>query len=730
MLSERLESSKYDFSPDINPKWTRIQRVPGQWSNTSQGKLSFSLDSPIPGALLSSRAYIKWGLRTNRTEEDAKGEPESQDFPNFDQMSLLLKTGSLLANSCTNATVSINGYPFNYKDSHIWSKHMGHMHYTRDQLETLYSTSGGPYPLNIGAYDNQMNLGTLGTTFSDIPLTDLGFVAGGGNSQVRVLSDTDIVTSSGVRGFDIAVGVENTVEYTVLTNILEFAAGGGSPVNVVNLPSGFGGSLKEGDIMTFTNIGATTFEVVSVLSITEVLVRAVSGDVGPFDLSATDTYLRNQETARIQFGEGGSGIPINLAITQRFQLNDIIFLTGIGSFRVIGFSGRDELIVGNIDMVGTSARVVDALDTVTRQDEVSRQDDPIDKAVDSAFRNYRRNTFAAATADEKQRADFEFLDFLWIGPFNPFYDTQDELPKNSWYKRMSNQIPYVSQLSVDLTLKDLSANSLLFPFSIRTGDDGAFEVLLSTEDIINPELVVEWIVPKFPESIPKSVEIPSWDIKTYSFPVNDGNVLADANPTGPTVSVDTDFIYIHQVPSFLLLFATRDKDSTDYVCVPQFTSNSTAEGGDPVFSNTRNSWEPNMIMSNTRIELNVNNTKVNTTWDTRDLYTTTARNCKQIPFDFTSYLGGPGQYNHKPCNFFTLLRPDDLSIKIPPGQIRTQFAIRVTTDLTTATGYWKQGQDDVIGSYRYKFHVVPIFSEDFITLSKDKVEKRRKVQFV
>ena len=524
MISRRERSQEYKFVRDVTPSWTRLQRIPTTINN-STNRLEFETDNPIPGSLLSSRAYVKWTVAVTRFEEDAKGQDVAAVFPPLpERSSLYLKPGNLLSNCCTRSSVSLNGYGFEDREARYWNKRTEQMNLTRTDMESTYTTSGAPWPMYNGSYDE---------------------------------------------------------------NYLLIHLGGGE----------------------------------------------------------------------------------------------------------------------------------------------SRGDASINTAMDLAWRYV-----GDASVNGSAVAVFEFLDYLWMPPFNPYYDVQNRLTEGSWYRRMSNQIPYVRDVKVNMDLSNIAANLILYGYSVRTNGAGAFTVSIGNATIQSADLVLEWIVPQTIDRLPAQVKIPTWEIKPRLFPINNGVLVQDtlAVPVGPTFTVDTGFITLHQVPSYILIAAVRDKDAANYVCVPLRTEDTLAGGGNVELNKSFNSWEPAMRIRSLSILVNVNNQKVNTDWDERDIYSTTAKNCRKMPYSFFAWEGGAGQYARQPSQAFALFRPDDLSIPKSTGTLQHNFTMRIETTLAASTGFSKDGDlTEAVGDYFYQLMVAPIFAEDWIAFHRNGVvEKRLRTKFI
>ena len=354
----------------------------------------------------------------------------------------------------------------------------------------------------------------------------------------------------------------------------------------------------------------------------------------------------------------------------------------------------------------------------------SRTDPILDERLNQAWDQYG----AAAQAPPANNATFTFRDYLDFGIFNPLYDVKDKLPDSCWYKHMSNLVPYVHQIEVELQLDNLAANSLLFPYAKRTNVGvGAVPVDLVDNGIVSAELVLTWVVAE--GAIPRTIAIPSWSVDVREFDINNANPIADVFFANQTALFDTQIIHYHQTPTYLLLFASRDKDDPDYVCRAHIASDNSDGTVNVLVSDDENSYEPALRFPQLTVAVNVNNQLVNTDWTETELYNTTAANCRAIPISLGAWVGGSQQYANHAGQTFCLFRPDDLSIDTSPGIITRDFTVQLRGTVRTSTGFGKQGQN--VSTLAYKLFVVSFYGQDLITLDRERrVEKRLRTQFV
>ena len=323
-------------------------------------------------------------------------------------------------------------------------------------------------------------------------------------------------------------------------------------------------------------------------------------------------------------------------------------------------------------------------------------------------------------------ATFNFLEPLAYGPFNPWFDSKDELSDCSWFKHMSDTIPYVNDIDVTVQLEKVAANIVNYMYTLAPADDTTSNRATLTEQLenITAELVLQWVCPSDSPGIPPVVSLPSWQVDSRSFEINAGVAVEDDF----LVQFASDYIHYHTVPSYLLFFASRDKSAAGYLCRSVLSDSDGLEPpADQTFSLNVDSMEPNMRMENMVLTLDVNNTVVNLQWSPQELYNITAKNCTEIPYDFRATLGGLQYYAALPGNTFALFRPEDLNVKWGAGHLRHDFTLRVDSELRGATGFSLQANRAATNVYRY--HIVLFYHNYFIEMGRDGVVNDRLLNY-
>ncbi len=362
-------------------------------------------------------------------------------------------------------------------------------------------------------------------------------------------------------------------------------------------------------------------------------------------------------------------------------------------------------------------------------------DEEFDAAADLTFEQYATSTGA------NNIAVINFYEPIYIGPFNWGYDMKERLPDNFWGKKMSNLIPYVRDLEYRITVDKLAANCFYYHYG-QTSGPGNEEVFLTDSGMQSAELVLQWIKPKdleiiyekpYPNtfgigttmldsnsktvSIPEEVRLQSWYHQHKVFNVNDGAVA----PDGLNFTVDIPVINMYQVPSYILMFATVDKDDNDYTATAATFSDNTALN--PGTSFDSNSIETNPAIRSMNIDINSDKQVISDRYNSRELYNITLKNAKKdYPHDFAKYLGGLNRRANYPGNTCVLLSSDDLNIPMTTGRLTNDFTFAANVRLRTRTGlYIKNSSSDLI----YRLHVFFLYDKYYMKInSKGDVDWR------
>jgi hypothetical protein len=727
----------------LNDKWAQYVQVQRTNGIISGNRINFNVQGFDPNFFMRSKAYLKLTATIQKQEEelDAKEDLVERIASNYvAEDRIYKKPGMVLHNACTDVALRLNSHTMTYKDLRYVQKKVNMSFAGKAINNNYFSTSGGPYEEYNGVYDSFGNVSnSTSDALTSFPMINLGFVPGGGANSIRFISDTNIVIGSDTIGFDVAGG-PNTVAFdgTIAaggTNTLTFAPGvGGAAIDIIDTSP-----LHEGMVIAFTT-SARTFTIETVLSPTTALAKSALGGVGGVAFGASaltvaDTYTTNRETARLQFGNSGGGIAVDLAATQIFEPGDIITLNTGEVFKVIDFSGNDELIVGNVGNINdVTAQAMSADDLVQRASALTEfnhnADDGRQEAYDDAFRDI--------TVGQTDNT-FEFTEALSFGPWNHLADYDDtEIMKNAWNSKQTALVPYVRQINLDMTFKDIAANALIYPYgrlnNPRADPANSRFCELSDISIDTAELVLFWVKPRdeLLMSMPRTVRIQSWQYDHKQFPLRDEEKDTDTVASGSVAVNSQGNVYTNQQPSYLLYYGMVDKDSDSYKC-RAVNSSLDDVNSDQTVSVDVNSVEAGMRPQNQgqgtatfKIRSNTlgGDDILDTNYNIKELYRLTLKNSiSNFPYGESKFRGlslAESQFATYPSEFYLLLGEGEMnSFFVRKGQLQTSVVIDYASSLVATDGYSINKSIAAFngGTKQYALHIIMLYDRFYLSLS-------------
>lgn len=365
----------------------------------------------------------------------------------------------------------------------------------------------------------------------------------------------------------------------------------------------------------------------------------------------------------------------------------------------------------------------------------SSGDEGFDMSADLTFEQYAFSTGASP------QAEINFYEPLYGGPFNWGFDIKERLPDKFWGKKMSDLIPYVRDLDISITVRKLAENCFYYQYG-QTSGAGNERLFLQDIGMESAELILQWVKPKdleisyekpYPNihgiattmldsnskilSIPEEVKLQSWNLRHHVFDVNNGEVLLHQANTTLNIPV----INMYQVPSYVLMFATTDKDDVNYQCVSATFSDSAGVNSGTSFDTT--SIETNPSIRELTININNDSGVINNRYETRELYNITLKNAKKdYPYDFAKYLGSRSRRANYPGNMCVLFSAEDLNIPMTTGRLTTDFIFSATVLLRGESGHYvKASTSDQV----YRFHIFFLYDKYYMKInSKGDVDFR------
>ena len=328
----------------------------------------------------------------------------------------------------------------------------------------------------------------------------------------------------------------------------------------------------------------------------------------------------------------------------------------------------------------------------------------IQQAINVAFNNYRQSV-----VDGISTATFSNVEPLMLGLFNP-YESKHDLLRRSWYKNNAWVIPHVNKFEMTVEFTRLCRNTLIYMYALAPAQT---VIRLLDQGLSKANLYLTWISQDAGFQIPRKVILQSWNVQPFQFPVNSG-VEVDRDEQ---VSFASRLITLHQVPSSVLIFATNTQQDTNCLSI---VSDTDGAGANQSLSVLDNGMDHNMAMDNVVIRSNINNQTVTAEFSRQQLYKLTEKNCREIPYDFSSWVGGSRQDSITPGNTFLYLYPDDLNIFPTPGLQQNNFTFDFSADLTAQPGFsFSSGDFGVALQFVYNVHIVFFFDNFYITRCSD-----------
>lgn len=342
-----------------------------------------------------------------------------------------------------------------------------------------------------------------------------------------------------------------------------------------------------------------------------------------------------------------------------------------------------------------------------------RSDPAINQGYDRASRDI---TVGALTST------FDYMEYVNIGIFNPFADEVDNICKKSWYRKMTPLIPYVRQVGLEIEFKDIAANTLFYRYGLSTQGTTDIRMDLVDNQILSAELVLTWVKPRLAirSLIPPTIKIQSWFVDHHTFDLVD-TATGDATIpyTDGTATIDIQNLAIHQIPTYMMMFATVDKDDPEtYACRALYTD-SDGQDTDEILSLDLNSNEPYMRPDDQGITVRINilggDDVIDQAYTDLELYRFTVKNsAKDFPWPLDKFTGSgsddpEGLFAKYPSEFFLILGEDDLnSFYVRKGQTVNLANLRVSTVLKNSDGYGvdkAEALGAVGGDKKFKFHI-------------------------
>lgn len=293
---------------------------------------------------------------------------------------------------------------------------------------------------------------------------------------------------------------------------------------------------------------------------------------------------------------------------------------------------------------------------------------------------------------------------LIVPPFNPYAKVARDIPGYLPWGKMSAVIPNIDRLEIDIQFNpsNITAGAMFYRYA-HADTNNEVKNLIFTD--LAADLLLYWYEVPTDMSIPRSVDLQTWNLREFQSPVTGGTVVVGTRPAN---AILTDLLQLRSAPSFIILHAQRRHDEATYRCrsmqadddyLGTGAAGSASLVGAPA-NNANHSLDPFMEIVDLNIVLGDRPNVVSTQFTQRELYYLTLKNCKlggfSLPFD---QWAGPycqnirmagqavddgalpsGGYEHQQSKCFIVLQPKDIAEKISSGiffPTSLQFTVNV-----------------------------------------------------
>lgn len=321
---------------------------------------------------------------------------------------------------------------------------------------------------------------------------------------------------------------------------------------------------------------------------------------------------------------------------------------------------------------------------------------------------------------------------LIVPPFNPFLKMKKDMPDYMWFKHMSDVIPNVDRLEIDIQFQKLS-ESVLFPRYMQAVDganpivpDQQFKNIIISD--LNANLKLYWYEYPVNMSIPPQIDLQTWTVREFQSaitPVADGANME---------TIVSDLIQLNSVPTLIMITVKRDQDNTLYKSRAMSISDTLANPpvNPSIVNGGIHSWDSYAEIRNIQVLLGSRPNVISTNFTQRELYYLTQKNSKTpYPYDFTSWaskrearvdvngvpinLNAQDDYGSKCC---VLLRPKDLAEKLSDG-VFAPNSLQINISATARDGF---AGIPTGAAQTYRAYIHLFYGKHFLRIEPDKAQ--------
>ncbi len=321
---------------------------------------------------------------------------------------------------------------------------------------------------------------------------------------------------------------------------------------------------------------------------------------------------------------------------------------------------------------------------------------------------------------------------LIVPPFNPFAKLKKGMPEYNWFSQMSDVIPNVDRLEIDIQFQKLSAG-VLFPRYMQavTGAqalvaDQEFKNIIISSLAANLKLY--WYEVPVNMTIPPQVDLQTWNVREFQTSVP---VVADGTAMA---TIRSDLIQLNSTPTLIMISVKRDQDNVLYQSRAMSKSDNLADApaNASVINAGIHSWDSYAEIRSLEILLGDRPNVISTTFTQRELFYLTQKNSKTpYPYDFTNWASkreAPVDVDGIPVNLnaqtdygakcMVLLRPKDIAEKISDG-VFAPNSFQVNINATARDGFAGIPSG---ANQTYRAYVHLYFGKHFLRIEKDKAQ--------
>jgi len=363
--------------------------------------------------------------------------------------------------------------------------------------------------------------------------------------------------------------------------------------------------------------------------------------------------------------------------------------------------------------------------------------------VDNGFlhneQNFQEKLLAAASSDNYGAfnntactGNNGWQEPLCVPPLNPFAKLKSGMPSYMWFSKMSDVIPNIDRLELDIQFQNLTP-SVFYPRYMQAVAPSNNEVKRLSITALAADLKLYWYEVPVNTSIPRSVDLQTWNVREY---------ITNTNDTADGVGFNTitsDLIQLNSTPTLIMIHVEVNKDSANYLARAASRSDNFGDNANPpvvanadVSNGGNTSWDAFAEISSLEILLGDRPNVISTNFTQRELYALTQKNSKTpYPYSFEDWRGVSRPTmntmgNQLPGTAYTLygsksvilLRPKDIAEKISDG-VFAPNSFQVNVNATARDSTHGIGND---ANRVYTMYVHLFFGKHFLSLEPDKAQ--------